>query len=162
MRKQVKIVFGEMGAGKNYWGVRLAKRFNLEFLDGDDIAAPEMMELVSRFKPIPRRMLAAFIHCDLTAAIVANTRQSKNGIVVSQALYLNEDRKILLAYLRAMDFDVSFYWAKTTTLHNIRQLLTRQHGINWVLYYLLNKPWFQKPTHEYWTLNNNAAKLDIY
>jgi len=160
--KRIMIVFGEMGAGKNYWGEKLAKTFNLEFFDGDTVAPPELMERVSTFKPLPRSMLSNYIHETLTPEILKRAAASERGIVVAQALYLNIDRNILLKYLRSFSFDVGFYWVQTSVWRNIRQLLTRKNGGRWVAYYLMNKPWFEKPNHQYWTLNDRAAQLGIY
>lgn len=162
MKKRIKIIFGEMGAGKNFWGERLAKGFDLEFFDGDTVAPHEMAERFHRFQPLPRRMIAHYIHEILTLEILRRARESKKGIVVAQALYRNKDRTILSSYLKAHGFDVSFYWVQAPLLQNIRQLLTRDQGHRWVLYYLMNKPWFEKPRHKYWTLNEAAAKLGIY
>lgn len=162
MSKQVRIVFGEMGAGKNYWGVRLAKKFGLEFFDGDDVATPEMIERVSKFKPLNHRIVSHYVHEVLGPEIVKRASKSERGIVVAQALYSNINRRGLSTYLAAHGFDVSFYWVQPSLFSNVRQIFSRENGTKWVAYFLMNKPFFEKPTHKYWTLNPNAARLGVH
>jgi hypothetical protein len=71
------------------------------------------------------------------------------GIVVAQALYLDEDRKWIEWFFTQLGYSVKFVWVKPPFLRNLKQIYSRPKGLRWVLYWLMNKPWFQKPTHEY-------------
>lgn len=145
--KEVIILFGEMGAGKNYWGKIIAERHGLVFFDADTVIPPEMSTLVRDFKPIPREMISRFV--DDLGGIIADKADANNGVVVAQALYTDEDRKFLLLFLNSLGYKVHFVWITTSTWKNFKQLLSRDHGWRWVAYWLMSKPWFQKPTHKY-------------
>lgn len=146
--KSICILFGEMGAGKNYWGQKWANWTGLDFVDGDDFAPPEMIEKVINFRPLTRDIVSKYL--DILAEEIPNKADaSKNGIVVAQALYRDADRQDLKLYLESLGYNVEFYWIKTPLIQNMLQLLKRPNGMKWVGYWLLNKPFFQKPTHAY-------------
>jgi gluconate kinase len=151
--KRIWILFGEMGTGKNYWGEKLAKAHKIDFFDGDLAVPPAMIEKVSKFQPLTREMVANYIHKILAPEIIKRARESKGGLVVSQALYNDLDRIRLAEYLEAEGFDVMLHWIKAPIFRNIKQLLTRENGYKWVVYYLINKPYFQKPSHSFWAIN---------
>lgn len=145
--KEVIILFGEMGGGKNYWGSKLALENKYEFFDGDTVLPPAMLEKVTKFKPLDRVDIALFVN-NLAAETVRRLKHS-DGIVLAQALYLDSDRKFLATYLRKYGFSVKFIWVKPPFIRNMRQIFSRKNGFKWVLYWLINKPFFQKPTHFY-------------
>jgi len=145
--KEVIILFGEMGGGKNYHGEILAKEKGYTFLDGDTVAQPEMLERVSQFKSLTREMIKKFIG-RLIAAISLKAFKS-NGLVVAQALYFDEDRIFIKWFLNQLGYNVKFIWVKPSFLRNLMQIYSRPKGLTWAVYWLLNKPWFQKPTHDY-------------
>lgn len=146
--KKVVLLFGEMGGGKNYWGIRLAEDAGYDFFDGDTAAPPEMMEKVVNFQPLSREMIVQFVET-LKQEILFRAEQSKLGLMVAQALYFDEDRKSIISLLEQEGYSVSAYWIKPPVWRNFRQILSRPHGWRWVLYWLMNKPFFQKPTHDY-------------
>lgn len=146
MSKDIKILFGEMGGGKNYWGEKIAQDNGYTFLDGDTLATPEMINRVSQFKSMTRKMIIEYID-KLTIAISEQARQANNGLVVAQALYFDEDRKIMRYALTHVGFNVQFIWVKTPFWRNLNQIFSRPEGFKWSLYWLANKPFFQKPTH---------------
>lgn len=146
--KDIIILFGEMGAGKNYHGERLAKEKGYTFYDGDNAVTPEMMELIKKFKPISRDIIQHFV-THLISVLIEEADKSTNGIVVSQALYFDEDRRYMEYVLRSAGFNVSFFWVKTPFIRNLKQIYSRPNGFRWALYWLLSKPWFQEPLHEY-------------
>lgn len=143
----IVILFGEMGGGKNYHGTLLAKHTGANFLDGDTVAPPAMVEKVVNFQPLSREMVFDYIHNHLAKAIVEKANNSPAGLFVAQALYLNEDRLLLQETLENMGFIVDFVWIKPPFWQNLKQLLTRPKGWRWVIYWLMNKFFFQKPTH---------------
>lgn len=158
--KLVYILFGEMGSGKSYYAVN--KFVNgLEgpapgFLEGDSILPSEMVERAKNFKPFTKEMVSSFIKNNLFPEIVKRLDQRKThpqypayqALVVSQALYSNQDRLDLIEMLASENIQVQMIWVKPPFLQNLKQLWSRPKGFKWVLYWLLNKPFFQKPTHD--------------
>lgn len=162
--KAVYILFGEMGSGKSYYAVN--KFVNgLEgpapgFLEGDSVLTPEMVERAKNFKHFTKEMVSSFIKDNLYPEIVKLLNQREvhprypdyKALVVSQALYSNQDRLDLIKMLSDNGIEVMMIWVKPPFLQNLKQLWSRPKGLKWVLYWLLNKPFFQKPTHHCITL----------
>jgi gluconate kinase len=146
--KEIIILFGEMGSGKNYHGEKLAKEKGYLFFDGDDALTSEMRDRVNKFKPISREMILHFIS-DLLSVIIEKSNDTDTGLVVSQALYFDEDRTFIEYVLRRMGFTVNFKWVKVPFVQNFKQIYSRPKGFRWALYWLMSKPWFQEPSHEY-------------
>lgn len=151
MSKGIFILFGEMGVGKNYWGESLAKGYNYTFFDGDSVVPPEMIEKVVNFKPLTREMILNYVEV-LIKEIDKRAKNEPNGLVVSQALYFDSDRINVIESLRKMGYKVKPYWVKARFWDNLKQIFSRPKGFRWVLYWLLNKPYFQKPTHWHCTI----------
>lgn len=147
--KTIVILFGEMGGGKNYHGERLSRMTGFPFFDGDTVVTPEMAEKVSNFRPLTREMILSYV--SRLANEIADRAEVEDvpGLIVAQALYINDDRLFLKEFLRCLGFNVKFYWIKTPFWRNLKQIFSRKNGFRWVLYWLMNKPFFQKPTHEY-------------
>lgn len=137
-----------MGGGKSYWGKLLADIFKDEFFEGDSVIPPSMLERVNKFKPVPRPMILDYLVI-LTNEIHIRAQNSSNGLVVSQALYGNQDRINLYTVLRELGYVVEFVWIKAPFFKNLKQIYSREKGLRWVFYWLINKPFFQKPTHYY-------------
>jgi len=144
---QIIILFGEIGVGKNYHGERLAQHLDYAFFDGDCAATAEMIDRVSKFQPLTREIITRYIQ-SLSVAIIMRATKYR-GLVVAQALYADQDRKKLADTLYNCNYAVEFRWVKVSMWQNIRQLLKRKDGLRWVWYWLINKPFFQKPTHHY-------------
>ena len=146
-KKEIIILFGEMGGGKNYWGEIYAYQLNYHFFDGDTVATPQMMERVSKFKPLNKEIISNYLTI-LTSEIINRASVSSNGLVVAQALYNNKDRISLKEKIEATgEFNVNFFWVHVPFLQNLKQIYSRPKGFRWALYWLINKPFFQKPTH---------------
>jgi len=145
--KDVIILFGEMGSGKNYWGEQLARELNYTFYDGDLVATQEVIERVTRFEMLDRELVLQLVNrlCDAVMEMVPET----NGLVVAQALYFDEDRRYIERRLTEQGYNVSFRWIRTPFWRNLKQIYTRPDGLRWVIYWLQNKSWFQEPTHDY-------------
>lgn len=147
--KTVTIFFGEMGCGKTYWGKTMSQWFpEFPFHEGDSVVPVEMAERVSKFKPLTREMILDYLKI-LQDKIVEWTSVSKKGIFVSQALYFDEDRISLIKYLESQGIRVIAYWIKPPWWQNLWQILSRKKGIRWAIYWAMNKPFFQKPTHSH-------------
>ena len=146
--KNVTILFGEMGGGKNYHGEKMAKWFGDVFFDGDTVIPPEMAERVANFKPLTRDMIDSYIDI-LIDEIDRRAIKSENGLIVAQALYFNQDRKEIKFCLEQLGYRVIMCWVRPSFWRNFKQIQSRPNGWRWVLYWLMSKPFFQKPTHEY-------------
>jgi gluconate kinase len=145
--KTVYVLFGEMGCGKTYQGSAYAKRHDFKYFDGDSVITPRMLEKVSRFAPIPNDVLCEYMAVLFTA--IDDQTQGCDQLVVSQALYRNKDRECLRLFLESNGYQVRMWWVQCKWHRNIQNLLTRPHGWKWVWYWLINKPFFQKPTHQH-------------
>lgn len=143
----VIVLIGEMGAGKNYWGERLSGDLDIPFLDGDTVCTPAMVERVSKFKPLSPELIDDYIENHLSKAILE--RAEEGHLIVGQALYRNHNRLRLMRILQEAGHMVEFWYIKTPFFQNMMQILSRPKGVRWVLYWLLNKPFFQKPTHQH-------------
>jgi gluconate kinase len=152
--KEVIILFGEMGSGKNYWGEQLAEEYGYQFLDGDTILSPTMVERVKNFQPLTPKMIEDFV-CDLGDAVDDRLDyQDVGGMVLAQALYTNKDRCFLRDYLTKFGYDVKLCWVKVPFWQNAKQLFSRKRGLRWIMYWLMNKPWFETPDHEYYLIED--------
>lgn len=145
--KTIIVMFGEMGSGKNYHGTKLAKERGYEFLDGDDLLPQEMKDKVANFKPLDRESITQFVN-NLGVECMNKLKYS-NGLVLAQALYSDSDRKLLASMIRVQGISVQFVWVKPSFAQNIKQIYSRKDGFKWALYWLINKPFFKKPTHFY-------------
>lgn len=154
--KKVIVYFGEMGCGKSYVADRTSSEYGYDFLEGDSFVTPAMLERVKKFQPIPQHVLEEYMDV-LFDGIAAAVDQLGDGgvLLVSQALYRNADRDDLKVFLESQGHEVVFMWVKTTWQQNIENLLTRKDGWKWVWYWLINKPFFQKPSHPYVLIENN-------
>lgn len=145
--KTVYIFFGEMGCGKSYQGSRYAQRHNFKYFEGDSVVTPRMLERVQKFQPIPEDVLEEYM--DVLFNTIADQMNDTDHLVVSQALYRYDDRVLLKNFLESFGYTVIMYWIQCKWYHNIENLLTREKGWWLVYYWLINKPFFQKPKHEH-------------
>lgn len=142
--KTVYILFGEMGGGKNYHGEKFSFHWGMEFLDGDTLVPEEMMERVAAFKPLSPEIVEDYVTNHLAPAIL-----NRSSVIVAQALYMDKHRLFLRDFLTTHGYEVIFYWVKPKFWNNLKQIYSRPKGLKWVLYWLMNKPFFQKPTHDH-------------
>lgn len=150
--KTIYIFFGEMGCGKSYCGERYAKKHGFKFFEGDSVVTPRMMDKVVKFKPITRDLIEEYL--DVLFEEIARQAETCENLVVAQALYTDEDRKDLKIFLECLGYKVKMWWVKVPLMQNVRGLMTRKDGWKWVLYWLFNKPFFQKPAHDHEILYN--------
>ena len=150
--KTVYILFGEMGCGKTYCGSRYAKEYGFQFFEGDSVIPSRMLERVSQFKPITRDMIEEYM--DVLSEAIAKRMETCDHLIVSQALYMDLDRKDLKVFLECLGYEVRMWWVKVPLWRNMQNLLTRTNGWKWVLYWLINKPFFQKPSHAHEVIHN--------
>jgi hypothetical protein len=102
--KTVYIFFGEMGAGKNYYGWQFVQNLMLNqkvkaasFFDGDWVVTPEILDSVQNFKTLTTEMIGKYVK--VLAAAIEEELKSTDNLVVAQALYFNSDREWLTRYL---------------------------------------------------------------
>lgn len=150
MRPQVRctvraiILVGEMGAGKSHVGQRLASERGFNFIEGDDLAGAEMAQAIRDLKRITFPMIDDLVF-RMVDAVMIHQALGEDGVVVSQALYRRRHRKMLRDLLERSGVDVIFIWVKPPLRQHVRQLLSRTGGWRWVRYWLLSKPFFQRP-----------------
>jgi shikimate kinase len=140
--KEVIILVGEMGCGKTYWGKKIANELGLEFYDGDKSLPYDMKDRVARFIPLTKEMVDDYIHNHLAPAIRWLVKD--DGLVVAQALYMKEHRDFLKKHLEKNGCVVTYWYLQTPFWQNLKQLWSRPKGFRWILYWLMNKPFFQK------------------
>jgi len=143
--KEVIILVGEMGCGKTYWGKEMARVMNADFFDGDDVLPPGMKDIVSKFRPLTKAMVDHYVHSWLAPAIIDGRNKScKVHLFVAQALYLKEHRDYLEKHLKENGIRVTYWYIYVPFWQNVKQLWSRPRGFRWILYWLMNKPYFQK------------------
>lgn len=157
--------FGEMGSGKSFLARQFAEKNKIPFCEGDDFVPPEMSKAINLVLPPPEHIIADFVRKDLVQGIhrfwLNNHIKTKTGItyphefVVSQALYRNNHRAIISSALMKLGFDVRFYWVRTPIIQHARQLFSRRMGLGWLWYGLINRPFFQAPTHQHEVIWND-------
>lgn len=154
---KVIIVYGEMGMGKNFVGELIAQHLKFPFIDGDSILPSHMMAKVKKFKPFTAEEINDYVERHIVPFLLT---QSDNGLVFAQALYRSEHRQYIEEALEDAGIDVVFVHIPThSILTHLSRLLSRPRGIMWVLFGLLNKPFFQKHgTANYVALLNDSSK----
>lgn len=143
MRRMITILYGEMGSGKTFHGQKAAARAkNTVFVEGDAAMPQHMRARVKQFRPLTSKMIDTFVRVHLAEAI-ANAARFHN-VVVAQALYRREHRAWLKKQLEDLGHEVHLIEVKVSFIQNLRQLLNLPWGLRWVLYWLLNKPFYQR------------------
>jgi len=148
----IYLLFGEMGVGKNYVGERMARQLGCPFFDGDDAIPDRMMVKIERFKILSLGELDCYTHDHLVPAIQAQAFWEKD-VVVAQALYRRRHRREIV---KAIEHDWPLYdaarnkvvpvWMRPPSiLTHAKRLLSREHGLHWLAYALVTKPFFQRP-----------------
>lgn len=143
MGKEITILYGEMGSGKSYRAKMFAESFDMEFLEGDSLATPELIARVSEFRFLSRAVLDDFVHRALFEGIVVAAEKSERNLMVAQALYSRASRDRLQLQLEERGYKVYFHCVRTPIWRNFRQILTRPRGWRWALYWIMSKPFFQ-------------------
>lgn len=148
--RNVIVFFGEMGSGKSWCAERFAADHGLPFFEGDSVVTHELLDRSGRFRPIPRGVIREFVRVLMHAVVERAAATDNPTLVVSQALYLDEDRMALMEHLEANGLGVEWVWVRAPFHRHVRNLLTRRpKGLRWVGYMLLNKPFFQRPSHDH-------------
>ena len=141
----VHIFFGEMGSGKSFQAKRFAQHEFMPRLEGDDLCSAEMVDLVSQFKPLSYSLVAELV--DRLIMRMGELCETDDALVVSQALYFNDDRLRVSRELEALGHSVVWHWVRPGFFTNMKRLFGRPRGLRWIAYWLLNKPFFDRPTH---------------
>ncbi len=147
MKKTITLFFGEMGSGKSYLGQRYANLEHMTFIEGDFFLSEDMRERVEAFQYVSPDQIDELVD-RLRYDIPRLAAESLNGVVVSQALYRDADRWKLIHAWQKAGFEVDLFWVKPGVRQNLKQLLSREKGWRWVAYWLMSKPFFERPTHK--------------
>lgn len=137
----VHVVFGEMGSGKNYTGLRLAQKHGIPFVDGDDFLPEDLRRKLDQGGILLKPEVSRYFNQHLIPSINELITKNENGFVLAQALYDDTHRKIL-----NVEFECEFYWVRVSYVRHIKNLLTRPRRWGWIARMLLSKPFFQKPS----------------
>lgn len=138
---RIVIVFGKMGSGKTTAGQILASQLGFDFCEGDNAVPDAMREKVKKFGDLDKSDIDCLV-ANLVANIESSMAQDKN-IVVSQALYLNEHRKILQE--KFSKYNIEFVCINTPIEKQMAQLAVRENGEQWKKYAEKNDNHFQVP-----------------
>lgn len=155
--KSLILLFGEMGSGKSFIGKKMAAERGLTFVEGDKYVPDSMCLRVAAFRSISPDMIRLLIDNIKTYA-THECLNSDNGIVLSQALYREEHRVELITFWEALGFNIEAHWVRPGLFQHARQLLSRDRGFRWMMYWLFNKPFFQSPKHKH-TVNKNKRSI---
>lgn len=153
----IYLLYGEMGCGKNYVGEKFAEYIGCEFFDGDSVIPDDMVIKIEKFKLLKPSELIVYVSRDLLPAIMKKSYYGFRDLVVSQALYKKEYRSIIT---RSLPHIVSPIWIYTPWFQQLSQLMSREHGFKWVMYSLICKPFFQRPTEDYEIRNFKHCDLE--
>lgn len=140
-QSRIIIVFGKMGSGKTTAGQMLANQLGFDFCEGDNSVPDAMREKVKKFGDLDKSDIDCLV-ANLVANIENSMAQDKN-IVVSQALYLNEHRKILQE--KFSKYNIEFVCINTPVEKQMAQLAARENGEQWKKYAEKNDVHFQAP-----------------
>lgn len=152
------VLFGEMGVGKNYVGERLADFLGCEFFDGDLVVPPAMIEKVSKFEGLTLEIIDDYVYNHLIPGIDARYDRQK-PLVVAQALYLNKHRQAITEHFGPQTTKL-VYLPMPSVITHMKRLYSRKNGFRWMLYGLMNKPFFEQPTsHSLVILNKTNEEL---
>jgi hypothetical protein len=125
----------------------MASDLGVTFLEGDSALPPYLKQRVQSFKPLTKADLEYFIEHLLFEEILIEVGYCGPGklrdTIVAQALYRRHNRKRLKGQLEEYEIEVQYQLVKVSFLQNLRQLWSRPQGLRWVLYWLMNKPFFQ-------------------
>lgn len=135
-----------MGVGKSYWAQRWSHHAGFPWLDGDECLPQKMLDKAKKFQQFTQEEVSSFVDSDLITAILRKVKDAP-GLVVAQALYRDDDRKSLDAMLTELGYETTWIWLKPGWIQNIKNLFKRNNPWRWLQYWLLNKPYFQAPSH---------------
>lgn len=148
----IYILIGEMGCGKSFIGQKLANEMSPStiFLDGDSVIPNDILQKVNNFKQLSLDDLRLITIALKDKIFSLKKKYPTSSIVVSQALYRKEERRLLYKYVwhNFPDDKVWFYHVKCSSWMNIKNLLKRENGWSWVWYWFKNRPFFQSPDPE--------------
>ncbi len=145
----ITILFGEMGAGKNYLGANLAAQLGMPFIDGDTWLAPHIIKRLNAGGFITSDEIDHYYWTGLLPNMRAAHRSYPKGFVFAQALYNDTYRRDL-----NKKFPINWVWVKPTWGRHFKNLWSRPRGWRWLLHGLLTKPFFDTPTVPHVILKN--------
>jgi len=142
------IAFGLAGTGKTYFASWFASTFNVHFEDADHWITPEMRAYIREGKVFTPEMLDTYFAI-VSANIHALTATHPN-LIISQALYLEQNRQQLLA----AHPDITYILVSTNQAILENRLLARSGEVT-LQYAKKNEPFFEAPTHPCIIIDNS-------
>lgn len=149
----VYFIFGYTGVGKSYVG-NLLKQQGVDYLEGDDYITPIMKEYLDEGLQLNQAMIVDFTKILIREIKAFQQHHPHKTLVVSQAMYLNECRLLLLNEVPGL----KFIWLKSVTKsrHNIIKKRFQDKNSKVTQDYAVEMDnFFQHPTHDYLDLWNS-------
>lgn len=163
MSKTIVFVIGEMGSGKSYQASKFAK-YNPKYthIEGDD--ALTWYNKILGFLCKNSAWYCKYVSVEhfvknVFVPWIEKKLELYDHIIVSQALYFRDHRKILSDYFSK--YKVKFIFINTPVEQLDDQLLKRSHGKYWRWYGRQNRKYFELPINsEAYVYNNNAEEKE--
>lgn len=149
------IIFGEMAMGKNFVGKLLAEEFGFYFYDGDEA-------LVDGQKLRNKEDVDSFVKNQLIPEIEKQVNKNPK-LVVSQALYFEEHRKMILDHFKE-NMPVRFIHVTASSVVQRERLLQRPEADSWLSYAARSHRRFEAPLSGsplYSEIVNNKDKDEV-
>lgn len=93
----IYFLLGRTGTGKTYVGENLKRKTGLPHYDGDKFITQEMRDALEKDIPLTRPMIDAFVEKLKGDIALLMEKHPGESFIISQALYMNEHREILLS-----------------------------------------------------------------
>jgi len=154
MEKQLLILFGPTGAGKNYVAQIIEAEWGYDFYDADQDLTGEMIAAIRRNRLFTDRMRAAYFR--KVAARIEQLLAEHDRVVITQGLFKNENRRALRQKFPFAEF-ILVTADDTLILERIR----RRNNLVTPAYAQKINSGFEKPDFECATIINNAGSEAI-
>ena len=158
----IYFLFGKTGTGKSYVGEILANRTGLSHIDGDKFITPRMRLALANETPITREMIDEFVWVLVDKIKDKLQGGSDVSFIVSQAMYMNAHRQILLT---EFGDQIKLVLIDSDEAIRKKRIEARfESGLSKVTVACAEEmdPKFEQPLHPHHTLKNNDQDDTIY
>ncbi|MDR3478016.1 MAG: shikimate kinase [Gammaproteobacteria bacterium] len=148
------VIFGLSGSGKNFVSHILANHFGFYFYDADQLLPQTVLNAIQN-----KQLFTQSMRDDLTLLIIKKITDLKKkhpNLVIAQGLYKNKNRTELLSALP----DAKLIWVEATPENISARLISRRDDVDEPYANKLSTN-FEKPTHPYVSVKNNADESSI-
>lgn len=158
----IYFLFGPTGTGKSYVGDLLSKKTGLLHIDGDKYITPLMRNALAQETPITREMIDEFVWVLVDKIKAQLAKDAKASFIISQAMYMNEHRQILLD---AFPGNMQLILIQSDEKIRKSRILSRYNaGKSKVTVKCAEEmdPKFEAPDHDFNVLDNNDQDELLY